>query len=82
MATVMALANVYGLVFVIFFLSYGLVDVPRQLWFRGNRAVLLRYYEFKATATKDTVDDTSMELLETLRVSNCHSLRLFLDLSQ
>ena len=68
MAFVMGLANAYGLVFVIFFLGHGLVDVPKKLWFNGNRDVLLRYYEFKATSAKDTVDDTSMELLETIRV--------------
>lgn len=45
MGFVMAMANAYGLFFVICFLGYGLVDIPRKLWAYGNRDVILRFEE-------------------------------------
>lgn len=45
---VMALANAFGLLLVIFFLGFGLVDVPRRCWYRAHRARQLRRHQFYA----------------------------------
>ena len=36
LVTVVALSNTYGLVFIVFLLGYGLVELPKQMWMVGT----------------------------------------------
>lgn len=36
MGWVMAISNAYGLVGALFLLGFGLVDIPRKLWFKAD----------------------------------------------
>ncbi|KAJ2527406.1 hypothetical protein GGH20_003084, partial [Coemansia sp. RSA 1937] len=46
----MALANFWGLFLVITFMGFGLVAIPRKLWFRGDLALELSKIEGRAMA--------------------------------
>jgi len=87
MGVVMALANAYGLIFVSCFLGYGLVEIPRYMWFLSKPELVLRYQEFKASSTKDNVDDCSLDLVDVIRkingldknISMQHEFRKYVD---
>ena len=50
---VMALANMFGLSLLVIFLSHGLIEVPRSLWYLADRKRTLRYCEFKVSVCVD-----------------------------
>jgi hypothetical protein len=64
----MALANAYGLIFVVCFMGHGLVDVPKRTWFRANNAINLRYLEFVAPTYRDNLDDAELDMADEFRV--------------
>ena len=66
----MALSNAWGLLLVVLFLGYGLVEVPRGLWKQADRQAMLRSLESRATHFKDSLDDAVGELDEVLMVSD------------
>ncbi|KAH7026747.1 LMBR1-like membrane protein-domain-containing protein [Linnemannia elongata] len=61
-AYIMALSNSWGLVLVVIFMGYGMVDVPRRLWHKGDNARELRRISFKASVVKDKRQDTEDEV--------------------
>lgn len=46
----MAMANAWGFLLMVLLLGYGLVEIPRQLWFAANQDRRLRFYYFKAVS--------------------------------
>ncbi|KAJ2708727.1 hypothetical protein H4S00_006855, partial [Coemansia sp. D1744] len=60
----MALANFWGLFLVITFMGFGLVAIPRKLWFRGDLALELSKIEGRAMAYKDKAYDSALELAD------------------
>ncbi|KAF9424167.1 hypothetical protein BGZ94_008071 [Podila epigama] len=69
-AYVMALSNSWGLILVVIFMGYGMVDVPRRLWHMGDNARELRRIAFKASVVKDKRQDTEDELLSVAKLSD------------
>ncbi|KAF9108448.1 hypothetical protein BGX27_008344 [Mortierella sp. AM989] len=77
-AYVMALSNSWGLVLVVIFMGYGMVDVPRRLWHKGDNARELRRISFKASVFKDKRKDTEDEVHRVARELSvvCHKVQL------
>ncbi|KAG0052945.1 hypothetical protein BGZ83_001871 [Gryganskiella cystojenkinii] len=77
-AYVMALSNSWGLILVVIFMGYGMVDVPRRLWHKGDNARELRRISFKASVVKDKRQDTEDEVLNVAKELSvvCHKLPL------
>ncbi|KAF9980776.1 hypothetical protein BGZ65_004697 [Modicella reniformis] len=71
---IMALSNSWGLVLVIVFMGYGMVDVPRRLWHKGDNARELRRIAFQASVVKDKRQDTEDEVLHVAKELSvvCH----------
>lgn len=67
-AYIMALSNSWGLILVVIFMGYGMVDVPRRLWHKGDTARELRRIAFKASVVKDKCQDTEDEVLNVAKV--------------
>lgn len=67
-AYIMALSNSWGLVLVVIFMGYGMVDVPRRLWHKGDNARELRRISFKASVVKDKRQDTEDEVHNVAKV--------------
>lgn len=65
----MAMANSWGLFLVIMFMGYGLVAVPRRLWFTGDVKRHLRQIYAKAPQTKEECIDSELEFDELAKVS-------------
>jgi hypothetical protein len=53
----MAIANAYGMLLIISFLGFGLVDVPRNLWIYSNPRKRLAHLEHEVPKVKDEMDD-------------------------
>ncbi|KAJ2855644.1 hypothetical protein J3B02_002054 [Coemansia erecta] len=75
-AFMMALANFWGLFLVITFMGFGLVSIPRKLWFRGDLALELSKIESRAMAYKDRAYDSALELADIVREANIVSARV------
>lgn len=75
-AYIMALSNSWGLVLVVIFMGYGMVDVPRRLWHKGDNGRELRRISFKASVVKDKRQDTEDEVHNVAKVI-ISSLRIF-----
>ncbi|KAG0266041.1 hypothetical protein BG011_003479 [Mortierella polycephala] len=77
-AYVMALSNSWGLVLVVIFMGYGMVDVPRLLWHKGDNARELRRIAFKTSVVKDKRQDTEDEVLNVAKELSvvCHKVQL------
>ncbi|KAJ2234077.1 hypothetical protein IWW45_003681 [Coemansia sp. RSA 485] len=75
-AFMMALANFWGLFLVITFMGFGLVSIPRKLWFRGDLALELSKIEGRAMAYKDKAYDSALELADIVREANLVSARV------
>jgi len=65
---VMAMANAYGLFLLLPFMGYGLVNIPRSLWYKANRTMTLKYQQFKAPMYRDDLDEANTTLREVMRV--------------
>ncbi|KFH70825.1 hypothetical protein MVEG_03672 [Podila verticillata NRRL 6337] len=77
-AYIMALSNSWGLILVVIFMGYGMVDVPRRLWHKGDTARELRRIAFKASVVKDKCQDTEDEVLNVAKELSivCHRVQL------
>ncbi|KAF9431336.1 LMBR1 domain-containing protein 2 [Entomortierella beljakovae] len=77
-AYVMALSNSYGLVLVVIFMGYGMVDIPRRLWHKGDNSRELRRISFQASVVKDKKQDTEDEVHNVARELSvvCHKVQL------
>ncbi|KAJ1561091.1 LMBR1 domain-containing protein 2, partial [Nowakowskiella sp. JEL0078] len=67
LAFAMAGANAWGLLLITVMLGYGLVEVPRGLWFMASSKWNLRYLEFQAPKRKEVMVDAEAELFEVAR---------------
>uniref|UniRef100_A0A6B2KZM8 Uncharacterized protein n=1 Tax=Arcella intermedia TaxID=1963864 RepID=A0A6B2KZM8_9EUKA len=53
-------ANLWGILILIAFLGYGLVDVPRSQWRRANKQVTLKYCKFTLADYWDDVENSKL----------------------
>ena len=61
-------ANAYGLMLLIILMGYGLVEIPRGLWFNANTRWVLKHLELKAPALKEACVDAESEIYEVARI--------------
>ena len=72
-SVVIAMSNSSGLFFVIVFLGYGIVDVPRQWFRRYNWALSLKTLQFRAGAVNSELHDAEEKVDElTSKVRDLH----------
>lgn len=64
------LSNLWGLFLVIVLLGYGLVEVPRKLWYAGSHVLSLKYIQFKAAKLNETMNDAKYAMSECLKRVN------------
>ena len=62
------MTNAYGLSLLILLMGYGLVEVPRGLWFYSDTAWVLKYIQFKLPQLKENAVDAESEVYEVARV--------------
>ncbi|KAI8342300.1 LMBR1-like membrane protein-domain-containing protein [Chlamydoabsidia padenii] len=74
-AFVMALSNSWGLFLVIMFMGYGLVAVPRKLWYAGDIQRHLDDLYAKAPRVKEECMDSELEFDELAKTINAISYR-------
>ena len=60
--------NAYGLILLVLLLSYGLVEIPRDLWFNSNIERKLRYFESTVPSLKESCVDSEAEVYEVARI--------------
>ncbi|CAO3677428.1 unnamed protein product [Umbelopsis vinacea] len=58
---VMAMANSWGLLLAIIFMGYGLVSVPRKLWYAANVRKQLKHLYVRAPLVKEECMDSELE---------------------
>ncbi|KAH8554279.1 LMBR1-like membrane protein-domain-containing protein [Umbelopsis sp. PMI_123] len=58
---VMAMANSWGLLLAIIFMGYGLVAIPRKLWFAANVRKQLKHLYMRAPKVKEECMDSELE---------------------
>ena len=63
-----ALSNIWGLLLIIIFLSYGVIEIPRLLWRRANLARNVKYREFKTAVIHDRIYEASAKLENSVRL--------------
>lgn len=73
---VMAAANSWGLFLVIVFMGYGLVSVPRSLWYSGNYDQHLHQHYANAAKLKEECLDSEIEFNELAKVIYILGLKL------
>lgn len=59
-----ALGNVWGLTVLVVLMGYGLVEVPRGLWHKGDRARKMLYYLMRAGQAHDELEEAQGDLAE------------------
>ncbi|OBZ82382.1 LMBR1 domain-containing protein 2 [Choanephora cucurbitarum] len=72
---VMAAANSWGLFLVIVFMGYGLVSVPRSLWYYGKYTTHLHQLYAKAAHVKEECMDSEFEYNELAKTMNAVAKR-------
>ncbi|KAI8588706.1 LMBR1-like membrane protein-domain-containing protein [Geranomyces variabilis] len=63
----MAAGNAWGLLLVTIMMGYGLVEVPRTLWYDANTAWSLSYMEFVIPGAKEAMVDAEAEIYDIAR---------------
>ncbi|KAI8581661.1 hypothetical protein K450DRAFT_230566 [Umbelopsis ramanniana AG] len=58
---VMAMANSWGLLLAIIFMGYGLVAIPRKLWYAANVRKQLKHLYIRAPKVKEECMDSELE---------------------
>jgi hypothetical protein len=76
MAFLMAAANAWGLLLSTVMLGYGVVEIPRGLWYASSTRWSLKYLELQAPKAKETMVDSEAELYEIARVRDIILQRL------
>jgi len=64
----MAVGNIYGLLLLFALLSYGLVEIPKRLWYKRNRHLILKSLHFKAVGLLDELEQSKQELDSTIKL--------------
>ncbi|TPX61256.1 hypothetical protein SpCBS45565_g07299 [Spizellomyces sp. 'palustris'] len=67
LSTGIAAANAWGLLLSTVMMGYGLVEIPRTLWFDANTQWCLRYMEFTAPRVKESMVDAEADLYDVAR---------------
>ncbi|RCI06896.1 LMBR1 domain-containing protein 2 [Rhizopus stolonifer] len=67
---VMAAANSWGLFLVIVLMGYGLVSVPRSLWYTGHYTARLHHLYANAARVKEECMDSELEFNELAKTMN------------
>lgn len=75
----MAAANSWGLFLVIVFMGYGLVSVPRNLWYSGNYDRHLHQHYANAAKLKEECMDSEIEFNELAKTMNAISKRTMME---
>jgi hypothetical protein len=83
----MALSNAWGLLLIIIFLSYGVIEVPRVLWRKANLRRELKFMEFRTAVIHDRMFEANAKLDAAVRlihaaaktVPNSSPLRPYID---
>jgi hypothetical protein len=57
-----ALGNAYGLICLLILLSFGLVQVPRKIWRKGDRHLSLNWFAYRIYTTRDSLASAKLEL--------------------
>jgi hypothetical protein len=65
---VMAMANSWGLLLAIIFMGYGLVSVPRKLWYAANVRKQLKHLYVRAPLVKEECMDSELEYTDVAKV--------------
>jgi hypothetical protein len=68
LSVIITAGNLWGIFFLIALLGYGLVDLPRNLWRRANRTVLLKYCKFKIVDYANEIEDCRADLEDKLKL--------------
>ncbi|KAI9296002.1 LMBR1-domain-containing protein [Neoconidiobolus thromboides FSU 785] len=63
-----AISNCYGLLLIICFMGYGLIDVPRQFWIYSSPTERLKKMEIQAPILKEKLNDSEYELKQILSI--------------
>ncbi|KAI8823560.1 LMBR1-like membrane protein-domain-containing protein [Fimicolochytrium jonesii] len=63
----MAAANAWGLLLITVMMGYGLVEVPRTLWYSANTTWSLRYMEYIIPGAKEAALDSEAEIFDIAR---------------
>ncbi|GAN05444.1 LMBR1 domain-containing protein 2-like [Mucor ambiguus] len=79
---VMAAANSWGLFLVIVFMGYGLVSVPRSLWYSGSYDRHLFQHYANATRLKEECMDSELEFNELAKTMNAISKRAMMEIPE
>ncbi|KAI7890502.1 LMBR1-like membrane protein [Mucor mucedo] len=79
---VMAAANSWGLFLVIVFMGYGLVSVPRSLWYSGNYDQHLHQHYANAAKLKEECLDSEIEFNELAKTMNYVSKRTMMEVPE
>ncbi|KAI9472251.1 MAG: LMBR1-like membrane protein-domain-containing protein [Benjaminiella poitrasii] len=79
---VMAAANSWGLFLVIIFMGYGLVSVPRTLWYSANYNRHLNQLYAKAAHLKEECMDSELEFNELAKTMNEISKRATMEIPE
>eukprot|EP01118_Nematostelium_gracile_P009721 TRINITY_DN3277_c0_g2_i4.p1 TRINITY_DN3277_c0_g2~~TRINITY_DN3277_c0_g2_i4.p1 ORF type:complete len:497 (-),score=77.49 TRINITY_DN3277_c0_g2_i4:29-1519(-) len=67
-AVAMILGNTYGQLLLFMLLSYGLIEVPKNLWHKRSRQLILKSFQFQVVGLLKEVTDARDELEVTLRL--------------
>ncbi|OAD06099.1 hypothetical protein MUCCIDRAFT_159784 [Mucor lusitanicus CBS 277.49] len=79
---VMAAANSWGLFLVIVFMGYGLVSVPRSLWYSGSYDRHLFQHYANAARLKEECMDSELEFNELAKTMNAISKRAMMEIPE
>ncbi|KAJ8329652.1 hypothetical protein QVD99_003940 [Batrachochytrium dendrobatidis] len=60
--------NAYGLLLLTILMGYGLVEVPRGLWYNANVSWVLRYLEVQAPKLKEACVDSETDIYDIARL--------------
>jgi LMBR1-like membrane protein len=66
---VMAMANSWGLLLAIIFMGYGLVAIPRKLWYTANVRKQLKHLYIRAPKVKEECMDSELEYTDVAKVT-------------
>jgi len=73
----MAMANSWGLLLAIIFMGYGLVAIPRKLWYAANVRKQLKHLYIRAPKVKEECMDSELEYTDIAKVTNSDEMACF-----
>lgn len=73
----MAMANSWGLLLAIIFMGYGLVAIPRKLWYSANFRKQLKHLYIRAPKVKEECMDSELEYTDIAKVTKGDKMACF-----